>query len=395
MAGVGVSAIPLEMQGVAIEWFNRPMYTAVDHQWMSEALAEAQKALYLANPNPRVGCVIVKDGQVIGRGFTQQVGGPHAEIQALADAKANGKDLVGSTIYVTLEPCSHTGRTPPCVDALIAAKPAKVIAAMSDPNPLVAGNGLEKLKVAGIEVQCGLMEVEARALNRGFISRMTHGLPWVRLKIAASLDGKTALPNGESQWITGPLARADGHHWRAQACAILTGVGTVKEDDPSLNVRDVETQRQPWRIIVDSKLETPPTAKILNDVDQSGVIIVSANVDSLDSQQKAKAFEARGIEVIAMANNFGKVDLPKLFAYLAREREMNEIHVESGFKLNGSMLREDCVDELLLYYAPFFMGEGIGMANVPRLPSLKFREDWQIIDQSLIGDDFRLRLIKR
>ena len=383
------------MQGVAIEWFNRPMYTAVDHQWMSEALAEAQKALYLANPNPRVGCVIVKDGQVIGRGFTQQVGGPHAEIQALADAKANGKDLAGSTIYVTLEPCSHSGRTPPCVDALIAAKPAKVIAAMSDPNPLVAGNGLEKLKVAGIEVQCGLMEVEARALNRGFISRMTHGLPWVRLKIAASLDGKTALPNGESQWITGPLARADGHHWRAQACAIVTGVGTIKEDDPILNVRDVQTQRQPWRIIVDSKLETPPTAKILNDVDQSGVIIVCANVDSLDSQQKAKAFEARGIEVIAMANNFGKVDLPKLFAYLAREREMNEIHVESGFKLNGSMLREDCVDELLLYYAPFFMGEGIGMANVPRLPSLKFREDWQIIDQSLIGDDFRLRLIKR
>jgi diaminohydroxyphosphoribosylaminopyrimidine deaminase/5-amino-6-(5-phosphoribosylamino)uracil reductase len=395
VAGVGVSAIPLEMQSVAIEWFNRPMYTAVDHQWMSEALAEAQKALYLANPNPRVGCVIVKDGQVIGRGFTQRVGGPHAEIQALANAKANGKDPSGSTIYVTLEPCSHTGRTPPCVDALIAARPAKVIAAMSDPNPLVAGNGLEQLKVAGIEVQCGLMDVEARALNRGFISRMTRGLPWVRMKIAASLDGKTALSNGESQWITGPLARADGHHWRAQACAILTGVGTIKEDDPSLNVRDVETQRQPWRIIVDSKLETPVNAKILNHLEQSGVIIVCANLDSLDSQQKAKAFKARGIEVIAMTNNFGKVDLPKLFAYLAKEREMNEIHVESGFKLNGSMLREDCVDELLLYYAPFFMGEGIGMANVPALLSLKSREDWQIIDQSLIGDDFRLRLIKR
>jgi diaminohydroxyphosphoribosylaminopyrimidine deaminase/5-amino-6-(5-phosphoribosylamino)uracil reductase len=220
-------------------------------------------------------------------------------------------------------------------------------------------------------------------------------LPWVRMKIAASLDGKTALSNGESQWITGPLARADGHHWRAQACAILTGVGTVKEDDPSLNVRDVETQRQPWRIIVDSKLETPVNAKILNHLEQSGVIIVCANLDSLDSQQKAKAFKARGIEVIAMTNNFGKVDLPKLFAYLAKEREMNEIHVESGFKLNGSMLREDCVDELLLYYAPFFMGEGIGMANVPALLSLKSREDWQIIDQSLIGDDFRLRLIKR
>jgi diaminohydroxyphosphoribosylaminopyrimidine deaminase/5-amino-6-(5-phosphoribosylamino)uracil reductase len=362
---------------------------------MSEALAEAQKALYLANPNPRVGCVIVKDGQVIGRGFTQRVGGPHAEIQALANAKANGKDPSGSKIYVTLEPCSHTGRTPPCVDALIAARPAKVIAAMSDPNPLVAGNGLEQLKVAGIEVQCGLMAVEARALNRGFISRMTRGLPWVRMKIAASLDGKTALSNGKSQWITGPLARADGHHWRAQACAILTGVGTVKEDDPSLNVRDVETQRQPWRIIVDSKLETPVNAKILNHLEQSGVIIVCANLDSLDSQQKAKAFEALGVEVIAMTNNFGKVDLPKLFAYLAKEREMNEIHVESGFKLNGSMLREDCVDELLLYYAPFFMGEGISMANVPTLPSLKPREDWQIIDQSLIGDDFRLRLIKR
>ena len=370
------------------------MYTAVDHQWMGEALAEAHKALYLANPNPRVGCVIVKDGQIIGRGFTQRVGGPHAEVQALADAKTNGKDSSGSTIYITLEPCSHTGRTPPCVDALIATKPAKVIVAMNDPNPLVAGNGLQKLKAADIEVHCGLMESEAQALNRGFISRMTRGLPWVRLKIAASLDGKTALPNGKSQWITGPLARADGHHWRAQACAILTGVGTVKEDNPTLNVRDVETQRQPWRIIVDSKLETPTDANILNNVDQSGVLIVCASLDSPENQEKARAFNARGIEVIPMANAFGKVDLPKLFAYLAQEREMNEIHVEAGFKLNGSMLREDCVDELLLYYAPFFMGDGIGMANVPNLPSLNSKQNWQVIDQGLIGNDFRLRLIK-
>jgi diaminohydroxyphosphoribosylaminopyrimidine deaminase/5-amino-6-(5-phosphoribosylamino)uracil reductase len=383
------------MQSDAIEWFNRPMYTAVDHQWMSEALAQAQKALYLANPNPRVGCVIVQDGQILGRGFTQRVGSSHAEVQALADTKANGKDPAGSTIYVTLEPCSHTGRTPPCVDALIAARPAKVIVAMTDPNPLVSGNGLEKLRAAGIEVQCGLMELEAQALNRGFISRMTRGLPWVRLKIAASLDGKTALLNGESQWITSPLARADGHHWRAQACAVVTGVGTVKEDDPSLNVREVETQRQPWRIIVDSKLETPPNAKILNNPSQSGVVIVCANLDSAEYQEKAKALEARGIEVIAMPNEFGKVDLPKLFAYLAQEREMNEIHVESGFKLNGSMLREDCVDELLLYYAPFFMGDGIGMANVPTLTSLNSRKDWRIIDQNLVGGDFRLRLMKR
>ena len=385
----------LGMQNAAIEWFNRCMYSAVDHQFMGEALAEAQKALYLSNPNPRVGCVIVKDGEVIGRGFTQKVGAAHAEVQALADVQSKGRDPVGSTIYVTLEPCNHTGKTPPCVDALIAAKPAKVIVAMSDPNPLVAGKGLERLKAAGIEVYCGLLEEQAQQLNRGFISRMTRGLPWVRLKIAASLDGKTALPDGTSQWITGPLARADGHHWRAQACAIITGVGTVKEDDPSLNVREVVTQRQPMRIIIDSKLETPPNAKILNQLDQSGVLIVCADLESSGNREKAKSFTDHGIEVIAMPNAFGKVDLPKLFSYLAKERQMNEIHIESGFKLNGSMLREDCVDELLLYYAPFFMGEGIGMANVPTLPSLDSPQNWKVIDQSLFGPDLRVRLVKQ
>ena len=372
-----------------------PMYSAVDHQFMSEAIAEAQKALYLSNPNPRVGCVIVKDGKVIGKGFTQKVGSAHAEVQALANAKSLGNDPTGSTIYVTLEPCSHTGRTPPCVDALIAAKPAAVFVAMSDPNPLVAGKGLERLTAVGIKAHCGLMEAEARALNPGFISRMTRGLPWVRMKIAASLDGKTALPDGHSQWITGSLARADGHHWRAQACAIVTGVGTVKEDDPTLNVRDVQTERQPWRIIVDSKLETPPAAKILNHIEQSGVIIVCASLDSSEMQQKAQVFTERGIEVIAMANPSGKVDLPKLFTYLAKEREMNEIHIESGFKLNGSLLREDCVDELLLYYAPFLMGDGIGMANVSPLSSLESKQEWRVIDHSLFGPDLRLRLVKK
>jgi len=371
------------------------MYTAVDHQFMSQALAEAQNALYLSNPNPRVGCIIVKGGVVIGRGHTQRVGGSHAEVQALADVKANGLDAAGSTIYVTLEPCNHTGRTPPCVDALIAAKPSLVIVAMSDPNPLVGGKGLERLKAAGIDVRCGLLEPEAQALNRGFISRMTRGLPWVRMKIAASLDGKTALANGQSQWITGPLARADGHHWRAQACAILTGVGTVKEDDPSLNVRDVKTERQPWRVIVDSKLETPLNAKALKNPKASGVILVCASLDSQESQDKAKAFEALGVEVLAMSNANGKVDLPKLITYLAKERHMNEIHVEAGFKLNGSLLRENCVDELLLYYAPFFMGEGIGMANITPLTGLDQRQDWQIIDQTLFGSDLRLRLTKK
>jgi len=216
----------------------------------------------------------------------------------------------------------------------------------------------------------------------------------VRMKIAASLDGKTALPDGKSKWITGVLARADGHHWRAQACAIVTGVGTVKEDDPSLNVRDVVTQRQPCRIIVDSKLETPLDAKILNHLDQSKVLIVCADLDSPVNRERAKVFTERGIEVIAMANSFGKVDLPKLFSYLATEHHMNEIHIESGFKLNGSMLRENCVDELLLYYAPFFMGEGIGMANVPTLSALDAPKDWKVIDQRLFGPDLRLRLIK-
>jgi len=365
-----------------------------DQHWMSEALAEAHQALYLANPNPRVGCLIVKNGQEIGRGHTQAVGGPHAEVQALADARSKGFDPTDSVIYVTLEPCNHTGRTPPCVDALIAAKPRKVLVAMIDPNPLVAGKGLERLQAAGIAVETGLLGAEAAALNRGFISRMTRGLPWVRLKIAATLDGKTALPNGTSQWITGPLARADGHHWRAQACAVLTGGGTVKEDNPSLNVRDVITQRQPWKVIVDSKLETPLDAKLFDGMDQSGVMIVCARLQSPEQLTNAKAFRERGVEVIEMPNTHGKVDLAKLFAYLAQERHMNEIHVEAGAKLNGSLLREDCVDELLLYYAPFFMGEGLGMTSLSALKALQDRQTWNLIDQATFDPDIRLRYQK-
>ena len=365
-----------------------------DQHWMSEALAEAHQALYLANPNPRVGCLIVKNGQEIGRGHTQAVGGPHAEVQALADARSKGFDPTDSVIYVTLEPCNHTGRTPPCVDALIAAKPRKVLVAMIDPNPLVAGKGLERLQAAGIAVETGLLGAQAAALNRGFISRMTRGLPWVRLKIAATLDGKTALPNGTSQWITGPLARADGHHWRAQACAVLTGGGTVKEDNPSLNVRDVITQRQPWKVIVDSKLETPLDAKLFEGMDQSGVMIVCAHLQSPEQLTNAKAFRERGVEVIEMPNTHGKVDLAKLFAYLAQERHMNEIHVEAGAKLNGSLLREDCVDELLLYYAPFFMGEGLGMTSLSALKALQDRQTWNLIDQATFDPDIRLRYQK-
>ena len=384
----------MNFQFIPLIGFNTSMYIALDHEFMSQALTEASKSLYLSNPNPRVGCVVVRDGKALGRGYTQKVGGAHAEVQALADVRANGFHPEGSTIYVTLEPCSHTGRTPPCVNELIAAKPALVIVAMSDPNPLVAGKGLEQLRAAGIEVRCGLLRAEAEALNRGFISRMTRGLPWVRLKIAASLDGKTALADGTSQWITGPLARADGHHWRAQACAILTGVGTVKEDNPTLNVRDVDTERQPWRVIVDSKLETPENSKVFDNLDHSGVILVCGKLDTPEKERCAKVFEARGIDVLSLPNANGKVDLPKLFTYLSQEREMNEIHVEAGFKLNGSLIRENCVDELLLYYAPFFMGEGIGMANISPLTALEQRQNWHIFDQAMFGPDMRLRLAK-
>ena len=378
------------------------MFTKDDADFMRLALAAAQKSLYLSNPNPRVGCVIVQAGQVIGTGFTQQVGFAHAEIEALADARKHTNDLSGSTMYVSLEPCSHQGRTPPCTQAIIAAKPARVVIAMQDPNPLVSGNGIKQIAAAGIQVECGLLEAEAAALNPGFISRMTRRLPWVRLKVAASLDGKTALPNGQSQWITGSAARDDGHHWRAQACAILTGVGTVKEDDPSLTVRAVDTLRQPKRIIIDSKLDIPLTAAVLKPFangstssKDGGVIVVCSEITSDAQLAKRAQLQAQGVEVISMPNSMGKVDLPALMRYLATEREMNEIHVEAGYKLNGSLLREGCVDELLVYLAPTLLGSGLGIANLPELSSLTERTDWKRIDVTAFDPDLRLRFVRQ
>lgn len=378
------------------------MFTKEDADFMRLAFAEAHKSLYLSNPNPRVGCVIVKAGQVIGTGFTQQVGLAHAEIEALADARKHGVDLSGSTIYVSLEPCCHVGRTPPCTHAIIAAKPARVVIAMQDPNPLVSGNGIKQMAAAGIEVECGLLEEEAAALNPGFVSRMTRRLPWVRLKVAASLDGKTALANGQSQWITGPAARDDGHHWRAQACAILTGVGTVKEDDPSLTVRAVRTVRQPMRIIIDSKLDIPLTATVLmpfkgesTSIKDKGAMVVCGELTSETQLAKQAQLQAQGVEVISMPNSMGKVDLPALMHYLATEREMNEIHVEAGHKLNGSLLREGCVDELLVYLAPTLLGSGLGIANLPELDSLTQRTDWKRIDHTAFDPDMRLRFVRQ
>jgi diaminohydroxyphosphoribosylaminopyrimidine deaminase/5-amino-6-(5-phosphoribosylamino)uracil reductase len=378
------------------------MFTKDDTDFMRLALAQAQKSLYLSNPNPRVGCVIVKAGQVIGAGFTQQVGLAHAEVEALADARKRGADLSGSTVYVSLEPCCHVGRTPPCTQAIIAAKPARVVIAMQDPNPLVGGKGIQQMTTAGIQVECGLLEEEAAALNPGFISRMMRQLPWVRLKVAASLDGKTALPNGQSQWITGAAARDDGHRWRAQACAILTGVGTVKEDDPSLTVRAIDTLRQPKRIIIDSKLDIPLTAAVLKPFangspssKDGGAMVVCGEIKGDAQLAKRVQLQAQGVEVISMPNSMGKVDLPALMRYLATECEMNEIHVEAGYKLNGSLLREGCVDELLVYLAPTLLGSGLGIANLPELTSLAQRTDWKRIDCMAFDPDIRLRFVRQ
>ena len=325
--------------------------------FMAQALDLARQAGPETDPNPRVGCVLVDaNGTVIGQGHTQQVGGPHAEVMALRDAAARGHSVAGATAFVTLEPCAHHGRTGPCCDALAAAGIGRVVASMADPNPLVVGQGFERLRAAGVAVEVGPGAEEARELNIGFFSRMVRKSPWVRLKAAASLDGKTGLRNGVSQWITSEPARADGHAWRARASAVLTGVGTVLEDDPRLDVRLVQTSRQPHVVVVDSQLQTPPGARIF--MAGRPVWIYAAAQDGA----KAAALEARGATIAYLPNAQGKVDLAAMLRDLAR-REVNELHVESGHKLNGSLLREGLVDELLVYLAPKLIGDGLDMAS--------------------------------
>jgi diaminohydroxyphosphoribosylaminopyrimidine deaminase / 5-amino-6-(5-phosphoribosylamino)uracil reductase len=353
-----------------------------DLDGMRLALQWAEKGLYTTSPNPHIGCVIVRDGAVIGAGVTQPAGQDHAEIQALKDAAQRGHDVRGATAYVTLEPCAHYGRTPPCCDALVRAGLGRVVAAMEDPNPLVAGQGMARLAAAGIEVSSGLLADEAYELNIGFFSRMRRQLPWVRLKTAASLDGMTALHNGSSQWITGAEARADGHAWRARACAILTGIGTVKADDPQLNVRAVETPRQPRRIVIDSRLEIDPDARVLAG---GGTLIVAAVSD----HEREAVLRDRGAEIITLANAHGKVDLPELMRELGR-RQINELHVEAGTKLNGSLVREGCVDELLVYLAPTLLGDAQGMFALPALTDLAHKRTLRFHEVRNIGDDLRI-----
>ena len=340
---------------------------------MQRALALAEKGMYTATPNPRVGCVLVQGESVVGEGWHEKTGGLHAEAAALLQASAAAR---GATVYVTLEPCNHHGKTPPCAQALIKAGVVRVVAAMRDPNP-DSKKGGEALVAAGIPFESELLEDEAKELNIGFVSRMTRGRPWVRLKIAATLDGRTALSNGVSQWITGPESRKDGHRWRARACAVATGGGTVKADNPQLTVRDVETPRQPLRVVIDSHVETPPGARVLQG--DKALVFAAVQGKSLPNA-----------EIVVLANAGGKVDLAKMLEELGK-RGINELHVEGGFKLNGSLVREGLVDEFLLYLNPSLLGDSAqGMVNLAEMTSLDQRVGLKIHSVERVGEDLRI-----
>jgi diaminohydroxyphosphoribosylaminopyrimidine deaminase/5-amino-6-(5-phosphoribosylamino)uracil reductase len=365
----------------------------IDLSALQAALRLAEQACTLSNPNPSVGCVITQaDGSIIGRGHTQQAGGPHAEVMALRDASAQGHGVAGATVYVTLEPCSHHGRTPPCCDALVNAGVGHVVVSTRDPNPRVAGGGIQRLQDAGIPVSLlppeSPLALASRELNIGFFSRMIRQTPWVRMKMAASLDGISALDNGASQWITGPAARADGHAWRARACAVLTGIGTVLEDDPKLDVRETPAQRQPHLVIVDSRLETPLQARLFSPPAQ-GLTRQIWIYCAVDRPEQRAALQALGAEVILLPGPGGKVDLSALLRDLAR-REVNELHLEAGHKLNGSFLREGWVDECLVYLAPRLLGQGAGLSSLGPLKRLQDGVDLAFGAIDRLGEDLRI-----
>ncbi len=355
--------------------------TADDARFMARALQLARRGLYTTDPNPRVGCVIVKNGEIAGEGWHERAGEPHAEVRAL---NAVGEHARGAGVYVTLEPCCHHGRTPPCTDALIKAGVRRVVMAMRDPNIAVWGKGIEALEKSGITVHCGLMEPEAEALNPGFIKRMRDGRPLVRVKLAASLDGRTALAGGSSQWITGEGARADVQQWRARSSAILTGVSTILHDDPRLTVRDFDIGRQPLRVVLDSHLRTPPGAALLRE--KGHTLIVTANNDA----QAAARLRTAGAEVAVIANAQGVIDLEVVMRELAA-REVNEVLVEAGATLAGSFLKGGSVDELILYYAPHILGSHERpMFELPPLVAMDGRVELEIADVRAVGRDWRV-----
>jgi len=357
------------------------MFSELDSAWMAQAIQLAKQGLYSASPNPRVGCVLVNDEKLVGSGWHQRAGEPHAEIHALREA---GEKARGATAYVTLEPCSHHGKTPPCADALIESGVARVVVAVQDPNPQVAGQGIEKLHNAGIAVEVGLMELAARELNVGFFARMMRGTPWVRSKIAMSLDGRTALKNGESKWITGDAARQDVQHWRARSCAVLTGIATVLADDAQLNVRDIKTGRQPLRVVLDSTLRMPLDARILQG---GGVLIYTAQ----DDVKKISALQEAGALVCVLPGENEQVDLSAMLRDLA-QRGCNEVLIEAGSTLNGAMMRAGLADELVLYIAPQLLGDmARGMVQLGELISLEQCVDLEWQDMRQVGKDLRIQ----
>ncbi|MBI3188864.1 MAG: bifunctional diaminohydroxyphosphoribosylaminopyrimidine deaminase/5-amino-6-(5-phosphoribosylamino)uracil reductase RibD [Gammaproteobacteria bacterium] len=352
---------------------------------MSRALQLAQRGLYTTHPNPRVGCVLAKAGAIVGEGWHEKAGEPHAEINALRQA---GEKAAGATAYVTLEPCSHHGRTPPCVDALIAAGVSRVVAAMEDPNPLVSGNGLKMLAQSGMAVESGLLESQARDLNPGFIKRMTRGLPWVRVKLAMSLDGRTAMASGESRWITDTPARHDVQLLRARSSAVMTGIGTLMTDDPRLDVRLTSDElgislpvRQPLRVVVDSKLRCPTQAKIFQS---AGPILIMTT-----SEQEA-ACTRENVSVVRLANINGQVNLYQALNWLAEKQQVNELHVEAGSILSGALLEADLVDEVVIDMAPHIMGDSArGLFHLPQIASMNQRIGLDILDIRAVGHDWR------
>lgn len=357
-------------------------FTAFDYKCMATALQLARRGLDTTHPNPRVGCVIARDGQVVGSGWHKKTGEAHAEIYALGEA---GDKAAGGTAYVTLEPCSHVGRTPPCVDALINAKVARVIFAIEDPNPEINGNGRSRLQQAGIEVQGGLMAAEASELNCGFLKRMRQRRPWVRVKFAQSMDGHISLSNGQSQWISGPASRADVQKWRARSDVILTGIGTLLADDPSLNVRATGAARQPARVIVDSSWRTPADARLLS---LPGEVIIAG----LEDRPVPVALAGSTAECMALPALNGRVDMQILLNKLAA-RGFNEVQVEAGAGLCGTLMQERLVDELLIYQAPVVLGGGaISPFMLPRLDNMDDRVHLEWVDSRRIGNDLRLRL---
>lgn len=361
------------------------MSSVSDVKWMQLALAQAQSVMHLTSPNPRVGCVIVQGDQAVAMGATQQAGGPHAEVMALAAARANNVDISTCTVYVTLEPCSHYGRTPPCVQALIQARPARVVVALLDPNPLVAGRGIRALQEAGIPVQTGVCADAALEQNPGFVSRMLREQAWIWLKLAGSLDGRSALLNGHSQWITGPEARRDGHIWRARSCVVLTGIGTVLADNPLLNVRGIDTPRQPIRAVVDTHLRLPVDAALLNG-DPVWVFTSTHN------PVKAQLLSEKNVTVIQVGRDVnGHADLTDVLAYIDQQ-DINEVHVEAGGLFSGAILQTGRVDQIISYVAPILLGPGQPIVALPELQQLDAARRFEFHDALRVGKDVRLLL---